>query len=624
MGRMRRAPISLALLALSLAALQAAGPGNRNDFQGRRVLVIGVDGLRSDALRESREAPHLRQLMARGVLTWDAQAGGELGGATQQPTISGPSWATILSGKYLPDHGVPNNVTGPYGTAGNYHPEKAPHFAKYLKQTHPTAQVASIVSWGWIEDYFNAPQTEFLDFHAKAEGSDYPGRDSNVRDQAVEHLAHHDPDILFLHFDQVDGAGHKDGFSTTVPSYLEAITRLDGLIGDVLAAIERRPSYLQEDWLVIVTSDHGGKGRAHGSQDPEVRTVPMIVAGKNVAQGRIETSSPGLHVVAATAFAFLGVPVDPAWNLEPGTFGVPPYTDTTVESGAVTVRWTRHPRLAAVKSIDIARDGQALACLPASAMEFTDTPPADGEEHRYAIRFQGIGDERIASVTVLPPPDLESDLVLHLPFDGDATDRSGRDHHAIATAPAYIPEGKSGQAATLNAASSFSLGTPDDLKFGADTDFTVSFWVRSESPWTRDPSFISNKAWANGSTPGWIIAGAPASQAWQWNLRGATDLPRIDFDPSPDTATIADPQWHLITVSHRRSKAAMFYHDRREIGRLAIAGAGDIDTPHPIRIGCDGTGALAFDTDVWIDDLRIWRRALHAGEVAALHDNGAR
>lgn len=616
---MRRHLILLAGLVFTPALLQAAGPGNRNDFQGRRVLVIGIDGLRSDALRESPDTPNLRKLIAGGVLTWNAHAGGELGGPTQQPTISGPGWATILSGKYLPDHGVSNNVSGPYGTPGNYHPEKAPHFAKYLKQSHPQANVASIVSWGWIEDYFNAPQKELLEFHAKGAGSDYPTRDSNVRDQAVDYLAHHDPDLLFLHFDQVDGAGHHDGFSTSVPTYMEAIARVDGLIGDVLGAIERRPSYRQEDWLVIVTSDHGGKGRAHGSQDPEVRTIPMIVSGKDVWQGRVENGSPGHHVIAATAFSFLGVPVDPGWKLEPGTFGVAPYTETTIQDGAVKLRWTRHPRLAAVKAIEIARDGKTLATLPSTAQEFTDTPPADGEEHRYAIRFQGIGDERIASATLLPPPDLRTGLVLHLPFDGDATDRSGRHHDATANAPVYIPDGKSGQAATLNATASFSLGSPDDLKFGADTDFTVSFWVRSATPWTRDPSFISNKAWSDGSTPGWIIAGAGGRQAWQWNLRGTSGLPRADFDPEVESAALGDNQWHLITVAHRRSKAAVFYHDGREIGRLAIAGAGDIDTAHPIRIGRDGTDSLAFDTDVWIDDLRIWRRALNAGDVTELY-----
>jgi arylsulfatase A-like enzyme len=58
-------------------------------------------------------------------------------------------------------------------------------------------------------------------------------------------------------------------------AYLRALTRTDEAVGRVLAA-------LPENTLVILTSDHGGHGLAHGSDLPEDMTIPWIVAGPGV------------------------------------------------------------------------------------------------------------------------------------------------------------------------------------------------------------------------------------------------------------------------------------------------------------------------------------------------------
>ena len=43
--------------------------------------------------------------------------------------------------------------------------------------------------------------------------------DIAVKDAAVDLMTNENPDITFLHFDDVDHAGHETGFSTDNPAY---------------------------------------------------------------------------------------------------------------------------------------------------------------------------------------------------------------------------------------------------------------------------------------------------------------------------------------------------------------------------------------------------------------------
>jgi hypothetical protein len=159
-----------------------------------------------------------------------------------------------------------------------------------------------------------------------------------------------------------------------------------------------------------------------------------------------------------------------------------------------------------------------------------------------------------------------------------------------------------------------AAGAPADLNFGADTDFTVSFWFKAPTPWSSDPGIVSNKNWDSGANQGWVIAAEGTGNDWQWNFKGTLQT-RKDFDPS--TANIAGDVWRLVTVTHDRDGFAVFYHDGAEIGRVSIAGAGDVDTAFPVRIGRDGNNRYAWNQPAFMDDFKVWRRVLSPAEVAA-------
>lgn len=91
--------------------------------------------------------------------------------------------------------------------------------------------------------------------------------------------------LTFLHLSLPDDMGHEHGFSS--PEFDAAARRVDALLGNVVATIESRPR-LRENLTLIVTADHGGRGRPPGHFDPTEPTtfrVPFVVWGVGVASG---------------------------------------------------------------------------------------------------------------------------------------------------------------------------------------------------------------------------------------------------------------------------------------------------------------------------------------------------
>lgn len=131
--------LSEILLLPPLSAAETNG-----DRTSKRVLIIGMDGTRPDALLKAK-TPTFDRLVHEGAFTDQAQILGER--YQKNDTISGPGWSSILTGVWADKHGVQdNNFKGK-----NY--ELFPHFFKRLKRERPDAKTASLVSWEPIHEH---------------------------------------------------------------------------------------------------------------------------------------------------------------------------------------------------------------------------------------------------------------------------------------------------------------------------------------------------------------------------------------------------------------------------------------------------------------------------------------
>lgn len=277
----------------------------------RRVLVIGIDGCRPDAV-EAAETPNIDALAKDG--TWFE------GTDIRQPvrtddanTISGPGWSNLLTGVWPDKHGVlDNKFTSP-------HYDRFPHFFARIKEARPDAFTASYSTWPPIariitrsaDDVQNFPADDPKDLKGYIEG------DIEATSATINCLKSKDPTCIVLYLGQVDETGHKFGFHPTIPEYITAIERVDAHIGDVLATVKDRSKARNEDWLILVCTDHGGAGTDHGDghNNPEIRRTYMIVSGNAAAKGRSTEQTWQVDVVP-TALKHLGIEIKPEWELD--------------------------------------------------------------------------------------------------------------------------------------------------------------------------------------------------------------------------------------------------------------------------------------------------------------------
>jgi hypothetical protein len=145
------------------------------------------------------------------------------------------------------------------------------------------------------------------------------GSDAAVTDETCRQLTNSNPDVMWMLLLDVDSAGHSFGWGPTVTNYVRAIEAADGRVGQIIGALTDRTTYAQEDWLVIVQTDHG----EHDHPDPErSRIIFTIVSGLSAARGVI-WPAPAIVDVCATVLTHMDVSINPAWNLDARVVGFP-------------------------------------------------------------------------------------------------------------------------------------------------------------------------------------------------------------------------------------------------------------------------------------------------------------
>lgn len=403
----------------------------RIQAQEQKLLFIGIDGCRGDAIFAA-DAPVLQELITGGVHSLDM--------LTLYPTWSGNGWSTMLTGVLNNKHNVTNNSF----TDPNY--DQYPDFITRLEAFDAELETVSIVHWAPINDQIIQVADHELSFPTDAE----------VRTSAVSILTTSDPDVVFIDFDDVDHAGHSFGFDTDIPQYLASIEVTDNYVDDIMNAIESRENYENENWLVIVTSDHGGNSNGHGLGTLEERKT-FITANFN--------------------------------NLFP---------------------------------IEVAAD--------VKSNEVTGSFP------------------------------LFTEGMFAVPVD------------------------------------------QSDFNFGADQDFTIELWVKTDVGFDADPSFVSNKDWDSGLNPGFVIS-AQSGSVWKVNIGDGET--RADLQGGE-----IDNEWTHLAVSFDRDGLMKAYEDGAIVGIADISAIGDINSGLPLVINQDGTTSYDHNFEGQYREIRIWNSVI--------------
>jgi hypothetical protein len=205
-------------------------------------------------------------------------------------TLSGPAWTTMLTGVWDPTHGCSNN---------NYDGVKwdeFPYFTKRAKEVRTDLKSVQIITWNPFMPTSEPGGRIGTDFFTYSYDVGTHGQ-HKVTDAALIQLNDPDLDALFIHYDEPDATGHANGFSPAIPTYINAIQQVDSEIGEVLAALKARPNYANEDWLVLLTTDHGGVGSGHGGNSNTERKIWWAAWGPSVPHLEITGSDPGSYFI---------------------------------------------------------------------------------------------------------------------------------------------------------------------------------------------------------------------------------------------------------------------------------------------------------------------------------------
>ena len=259
------------------------------------VVIIGVDGLSPDGVRKAA-TPVLHQLMKTGASTLHARG--------VMPTVSSPNWASMIMGAGPEQHGVTSNDWEPskfqiaptaVGPGGTF-----PTIFGLLRSQRPSSRIACFHDWDGFARLFERDAADVVE---------HPKGPVETTERAVAYLKEKKPQFTFIHLDHVDHAGHTHGHGT--PEYYRSVVEADRLVGSVLKGLE--DAGIAGKTVVLVTSDHGGKGKGHGGATMDEIEIPWILHGPGVAAGRELTTPVSTCDTAATVAYIFGLEPPRCW-----------------------------------------------------------------------------------------------------------------------------------------------------------------------------------------------------------------------------------------------------------------------------------------------------------------------
>lgn len=323
------------LIIVTLSAFECRG-------QQRKAVFIIVDGVPADVL-EKAEAPVINSIRSEGSYT-RGYLGGEAGSYSQSPTVSAVGYNHVLTGVWSNKHNVfDNDIEAP-----NYHYW---NIFRILKTMKPDAKTAIFSTWTdnrtkLVGD--GLPQAGSFRFDHAADGFEtdtvqYPhdrerlfifNIDEKVSTEAGRYIREEGPDLSWVYLEYTDDMGHTFGDG---PRLMDAVKKADTQVGRVWDAVKERQAKHGEEWMIIVTTDHGRDaktGKDHGGQSERERTIWMVTNVKETNAHFKET--PATVDIMPSILRFMNVEMPAAVRDE--TDGVPFIGPVSISDMKATLR----------------------------------------------------------------------------------------------------------------------------------------------------------------------------------------------------------------------------------------------------------------------------------------------
>ena len=289
---MKYRSISIGIFLIIAVAFTFGISCNKATISERKVkhtILIGLDAFGSRGFQKA-STPYMNKMIANGAIAPFARC--------LLPTNSSPNWTAMLTGVGPLQHGVYDNdwerdkVKWPPVEStdeGVY-----PSLMNWVKEQIPSSKVNFFYEWKGLARLFDLSQVDKV----------YLGEKGDVIfEKAADSFFEDLPDFLFINIDEIDHYGHQNGHDSE--AYFNAISHYDSIIGHFIERLEA--AGLMDETLLMITGDHGGIDKGHGSTSLNEIEIPILLYGADVKKGLVIDKPCYIYDVPVTLAYALGV-----------------------------------------------------------------------------------------------------------------------------------------------------------------------------------------------------------------------------------------------------------------------------------------------------------------------------
>lgn len=260
--------------------------------EAKYSVVITLDGLRPDAILKS-DVPNIKSFIKEGSYSLEAQ--------TVIPSRTLPAHTSLVTGLNTQRHGMELN-----------------RWVQNMGYVD-TETIFSIVKKHGLKTAMFVGKDK-LEYLAKPGSVDHfestgesPRSIEEISSRFSSYVKAEKPELIFVHFPEPDLTGHKAGWMSK--EYIKSFEDVDRAIGEILSSLQETGIY--DDTFIVITADHGGHGKDHGSSNSKDMTIPWIAFGKGVKKGHKIREKVFIYDTAPTVLFALDMETPPLWDGQP-------------------------------------------------------------------------------------------------------------------------------------------------------------------------------------------------------------------------------------------------------------------------------------------------------------------
>ena len=250
----------------------------------KKVILISIDGMRPDGLKNCN-SDAVAFLQAKSSYSFEAK--------TVYPSVTLPCHMSLFYGVEPIRHGIISNTFVPQVHQIN---------GLFEKICAVGGSCAIFYGWEPMRNVQPAGTCRYATYiNAYAEES----VDTLLTDSAIQLIEEKKPDFVYLYqVDTDEKGGHDNGWMSE-----EYLRRVRIAIENARRVVEK----FEDEYTIIITADHGGHERMHGTDMAEDMTIPMFFIGTEFEKGKA-LKDVSILDIAPTIAKVMGLTREKEWE----------------------------------------------------------------------------------------------------------------------------------------------------------------------------------------------------------------------------------------------------------------------------------------------------------------------